>query len=92
MLTINAPLCTHQFQFISVLSRAILQYNRADWSRSIVDKSADLENDVMMAQFVLLFLSRAIFRKEVKKFQYYCKKTNWHQFSMVYILLSTIAI
>ena len=40
----------------------------------MVDKSADLENDVMVVQFALLFLSRAIFRKEVKNFQYYCKK------------------
>ena len=35
----------------------------------MVDKSADLENDVMMVQFVLLFLSRVIFRKEVKNVQ-----------------------
>ena len=56
----------------------------------MVDKSADLENDVMVVQFALLFLSRAIFRKEVKNFQYYCKKTNRQRFSMVYILLSTI--
>ena len=35
----------------------------------MVDKSADLENDVMMVKFVLLSLSRAIFRKEVKNVQ-----------------------
>ena len=69
------------FQFISVRTRAILQYNRVDWSRSMVDKSADLENDVMTVQFVLLFLSRAIFRKEVKNVQYFCKKQIGTDFS-----------
>lgn len=72
-----------QFQFISVRTRAISQYNRVVWSRSVVDKTADLGKDVMVLQFVLLFLSRAIFRREVKNFQYYCKKTNRHRFSMV---------
>lgn len=53
----------------------------------MVDKSADLENDVMMVQFVLLFLSRAIFRKEVKNVQYFVKNKSAPIFHGLYALI-----
>ena len=61
--------------------------------RSIyTDKSTDHGNDVMVAQFVFLFLARAIFREtstemDEKNCDCYCKKTNRQQFSIVCTLI-----
>ena len=34
---------------------------RVEWLRAMVDKATDNENDLMVAQFVFLYLARAIF-------------------------------
>ena len=51
----------------------------ADWLRAVFEQSADHGNDVMMTQFVFIFLSGVIFREistgmDVKNCQSYCKK------------------
>ena len=48
-------------------------------SRAMVDKTTDNRSDLMVAQFVFLFLARTIFRvisteMDVKNCQYYCKR------------------
>ena len=35
-------------------------FSRADWSRATVDNRTDHVSDVMVAQFVFLFIARAI--------------------------------
>ena len=48
-------------------------------SRAMVDKTTDNGNDLMVAEFVFLFLARTIFRvisteMDFKNCQYYCKR------------------
>ena len=40
---------------------------RPDWSRAMVDKSTDHGNDIMVAQFLLLFLARAMFIEKLRR-------------------------
>lgn len=53
----------------------------------MVDKSADLENDVMTVQFVLLFLSRAFSAKRLKTFNIFVKNKSAPIFHGLYALI-----